>query len=68
RIPASQQYLREIIDGPPKAHPMFLDAEYKTGAGLMYRAMNIIWHRLYPGQNPSAPPPSTPSPSPSQGY
>ena len=59
RIPAHQQFLREIVDGPPQINSMF-DADYKVGAGAMYRAMEVIWTRLYPGQTPPSEPPSVP--------
>ncbi len=61
RIPATQGFLREIIE-KPKDVSLGYDDRYKAGAGVMYRAMEVIWSRLYPGQTPPSESPSTPPP------
>lgn len=65
RIPASQQFLREIVDAPGQINSLMFDADYKAGAGVMYRAMETIWSRLYPG--PPSEPPSAPPTAGQQG-
>lgn len=66
RVPSTQGFLREVIERPrTDISPYTYGDRYRVGAGLMYRAMETIWSRLYPGQAPSSEPPSTP-PAPDQ--
>lgn len=67
RIPASQQFLREVIDAPTKVNEYMFSADYRAGAGVMYKAMEVIWSRLYPGQTPPGESPGAPPAPPQQG-
>lgn len=58
RIPAGQSYLREIVDEPLKTNSSAYGYRYKAAAGIMYHAMEAIWHKLYPGNSNITPPPS----------
>lgn len=64
RVPTTQSFLREIIEKPAVFDFINFSDRYKVGAGVMYRAMETIWARLYPGQTPPAESPPSAPPQP----